>query len=294
VSTARALAWAKLLRLSNAPTIPADLLAGFCAGRAFGGAEPFLALPAAGALVACLGIYHGALVLNDRVDFAHDRATRPDRPLPSGMVSRAAANGAILSLALLALIGALLAPPRVQPLLAPLALCAAGYDVALKRSALLGPLALGICRALDLGIGLALAGAACTSGRAPLLLAAYGSYVVALSGLARMEDGVPRLSRIRTALLAAASCFALGPLAVAVSPACAVSAALGLWIATRGFVAPSTWTRERVGRTVGRLLGLLALFGALIAWSAERELAALAALALFAAARLLARVIPPT
>lgn len=294
MSSARALAWARLLRLSNAPTIPADLLAGLCAGRAFGGAEPFEALPTAGALIACLAIYHGAMVLNDRVDFAQDRATRPDRPLPSGAVSRAAANGAILALAALVLFGAWLAPSRAQPLLALLALSAASYDGALKRSALLGPLALGLCRALDLGIGLALAGAPLLAGPAPLLLAAYGAYVIALSGLARMEDGLPRLSRIRAALIAAGASFALGPLTVSLSPAFAVAVALGLWIASRGFAAPSAWPRERVGRTVGRLLGLLAVFGALIAWSAERELIALATLALFAAARALARVIPPT
>jgi 4-hydroxybenzoate polyprenyltransferase len=294
VSSSRALAWARLLRVSNAPTIPVDLLAGYAAARALGAPETLEAATFAGTLVACLGIYLGALVLNDRLDLAHDAATRPQRPLPSGAVSARAATRAYVALCLLALVGALLAPERVLLLLGLLALVATSYDLGLKRSPLLGPAALGLCRALDLGIGMSLAGAPARPLPAAVILLCYAGYVVSLSGLARMEDGRPRLAAIRAALLGAGACFAAGPLALGLELLALPAVPIAIWIATRGFAGPSEWPRERVGRTVGRLLGLLALFGACVSLAADAPTIALAALLLFALARGLARSVPPS
>ncbi|MBK9383885.1 MAG: UbiA family prenyltransferase [Planctomycetes bacterium] len=294
MSASRALAWAKLLRVSNAPTIPVDLLAGYAAARALGATELLEPVSFGGTLAACLGIYLGALVLNDRLDLAHDAATRPQRPLPSGAVSARAATLAYLALFALAVLGALFAPPRVRIPLALLALVATGYDLYLKRSPLLGPAALGLCRALDLGIGMLLAGAPESVLPAAAILLCYAGYVVSLSGLARMEDGEPRLVSIRAALLGAGACFAAGPLSLGLELAALPALPIALWIATRGFAGASEWPRERVGRTVGRLLGLLALFGACVAFAGDAVAIALVALLLFGLARALARCIPPS
>lgn len=291
---ARAAAWGRLLRLSNTPTIPADLLAGFCAGSALGGTRAFELAGFAAALVACLGIYHGALVLNDWLDRAHDARTRPDRPLPSGAIRSTHALAAFAALTALALGGALLAPENLRAPLAALAACAYGYDLLLKRSAFTGPLALGACRALDLSIGVLLAGSIGDPPRVAALLVAYGAYVVSLSGLARMEDGRPRLPAIRAALLFAGACFAAGPILLPNAIAAPFALALGAWIATRGFAGDPTWSRERVARTVGKLLSLLALFSALVAWAAGFELAAITGCALYLLARMLARIWPPS
>lgn len=294
MSSSRALAWARLLRLSNAPTIPVDLLAGYAAARALGAQGPLEPLAFASALATCLGIYLGALVLNDRLDLEHDAATRPGRPLPSGAVSPRAATWAYAALCALALAGAGLSPTHLLIPFALLALVATAYDVVLKRSPLFGPLALGVCRALDLGIGMALAGMPEHGPAALALLLCYAGYVVSLSGLARMEDGEPRLPAIRVAMIGAGLCFAGGPLTLGLAPASFAALPIAVWIGTRGFVGSQSWPRERVGRTVGRLLGLLALFGACVAFAAGALAIAFTALVLFATARVLARCVPPS
>jgi hypothetical protein len=190
--------------------------------------------------------------------------------------------------------GWLLVPARVALGLVGLAVLATSYDVVWKRNAITGPLALGGCRALDLGLGMLLAGWPSHSLPAAIVLAMYALYVIALSGLARMEDGTPRLGAIRVALACAGAFFAAGPLSLGWSLAAPVAIALGLFIVSRAWVGSPTWPRERVGRTVGRLLSLLALFGALLCWAADAPLAAAIVGVLYVIARLLARVMPPS
>src|SRR5437773_2608345 len=91
-------AWGRLLRLSLAPSAAADVVAGLVYGSIGGWPERGWAwwlVPAS------LGVYHGALVLNDWNDRVHDARTRPARPLPSGQVNPRAALAAGLALMLL-------------------------------------------------------------------------------------------------------------------------------------------------------------------------------------------------
>lgn len=77
-----------LVRISLLPTALADAIAGvlLAHGGAFPGWSPFLLQAGAS-----LGVYHGALALNDWADREHDARTRPTRPIPSGSVPAAAA-----------------------------------------------------------------------------------------------------------------------------------------------------------------------------------------------------------
>ena len=147
----------RLLRFSNAPTAVADILMGVAvATGSFDPAVRTLLL-----IAASLAIYHGGMVLNDVVDRDKDQEERPDRPIPSGSVSRKLATllaGILLTTG--TFLGVYLglvndsAITTLSACLLPVTVIA--YNSRLK-STWLGPWLMGGCRALNgmLGLGLA-------------------------------------------------------------------------------------------------------------------------------------------
>lgn len=81
--------WLRLIRLPNLPTAPGDALAGAAVLMAYNGGSTSRAFAAAGA---ALGFYLFGLVDNDLVGAADDAVHAPERPLPSGAISRPAAQ----------------------------------------------------------------------------------------------------------------------------------------------------------------------------------------------------------
>ena len=79
----------QLVRLPNVFTAAADSLAGWLLVQGTFG-EPGRWLPL---VLASVAIYAGGIVLNDVFDYEVDRVERPERPLPSGRVSRRFAAG---------------------------------------------------------------------------------------------------------------------------------------------------------------------------------------------------------
>lgn len=153
-------AWAQLLRLPNLLTVPGDSIVGyFVAAQALGMALDPAAMILAAA--ASLLLYAFGLVLNDLADLRTDTRERPDRPLPAGEISKPAAIAGMLVLLLagLGLPAAVTGPASASTLIAAaLAAAIAAYNLLLKRIVLLGPLAMGSCRALSLLLGATLAG----------------------------------------------------------------------------------------------------------------------------------------
>ena len=155
--TERLWAYLQLTRPANIVTALADIMAGFAAS----GAVLELAVPGEpGAmqslmwlLVSTAGLYGGGVVFNDVFDATLDAEERPERPIPSGRVSRggAAALGGVL------LVAGVAAAAQVAWLSAVLAaLVAAGavvYDAYGKHHYLLGPLNMGACRGGNLLLG---------------------------------------------------------------------------------------------------------------------------------------------
>jgi 4-hydroxybenzoate polyprenyltransferase len=85
----RAAGYLALARVSNSPTVITNVLAGAALATA---AEPTArVIPLAFALVL---FYTAGMFLNDVCDYAIDCRERPERPLPSGAVSRSAAAAA--------------------------------------------------------------------------------------------------------------------------------------------------------------------------------------------------------
>jgi 4-hydroxybenzoate polyprenyltransferase len=301
------LALGRLLRLSLAPTALADIAAGTVLGAGLwpSGAAPFLLM------LASASVYHGGMALNDWADRAEDARANPARPIPSGALAARAA----LSLALVLLtLGPLLATavaPRAGLVLALVAVSAALYDLA-GRGPWRGPLLLALCRAGNLGTGLAFA-STLAPWRDELLLApaAYGLYVFLVSRLARLEDTEPaRLAACNPSRWTVAACLALcgiglvaGCLAGPSTNSPGPTPPILMGIAAAGLFGMAwnhrnvDWTPEDVRRTAGMALRRLLIATAAIAMgagTAPGKWVAVAILCGYPLAFLLRKLFPPT
>lgn len=180
-------AWLALLRPPNFLTVPGDVLAGCFlavgagAGLGKAGLWPMLA--------AAVVFYAAGLLLNDWADAGIDAVERPERPIPSGAVSRGAVGGAGFCL-LLSGVGLCLLPGGATASVgAGLAAAIATYNLFAKNVAWLGPWNMGLCRGLSF-----LLGAALVPGAAENPLVVWGAvtvtlYIAAVTHLARREVG---------------------------------------------------------------------------------------------------------
>lgn len=176
-----------LVRVSLLPGAVADAVAGtwLAYHGVFPGWEPLLWQ--AGASV---GIYHGALALNDWRDREHDARTRPARPIPSGAVRPQTAFMLGAALMLGGVLCAAQLGTQAVVWMAGLAALALLYTMA-GRGPWLGPGLLAACRGGNLGA----AAWRCGTLAEPLTLAAvgiYAGYVYAIGRLGRYEDGEAR------------------------------------------------------------------------------------------------------
>lgn len=184
--------WFRLLRLPNLLTVPGDPLAGFLLASLGGSlpARPAVLFCAAGA---SLALYAFGLVLNDLMDIEVDRVERPERPLPSGVISVGQARIAALTLALAGLNLAQYVGVAALVVAGMLAALIVLYNAWLKRIAVIGVVAMGLCRGLSLLLGGVAAVESCSDllhgGAVPLWIAFGGVtlYVVAFSVVARDE-----------------------------------------------------------------------------------------------------------
>jgi 4-hydroxybenzoate polyprenyltransferase len=182
-------AYAQLVRLPNVFTALADItLAALAVGALPQHALTFLILCLASACLYC-----GGMVFNDFFDVEQDKHERPFRPIPSGRVSRRTAG--ILGSALLAagvgfaVLSALRhdAGSRSTPIVIAVLLVGAifAYNAWLKRM-WGGPLGMGLCRFLNVMLGLTVIGGPIE--RAGWLLAfVVGLYIVGVTWFARTE-----------------------------------------------------------------------------------------------------------
>lgn len=273
----------RLIRVALAPSAVSDVLVGIVVATA--GALP--STPLAWLLIpASLGVYHGAMALNDWIDREDDARSRPDRPIPSGSIPA----GGALFIACALLFGGVLwgcaAGPRAGIWMGVVALLAVTYDIA-GRGAIRGPLLLGLCRAGNLGAGLMapyLIGASPTFEPAILALAGvYGLHVFFIARLGRLEDDEdsgPLAGRPAAALRGAGMTALLVPIAWALTHTdstdlqlwvgVGLSAVVAAWNALVLLRAANAgarmgWTRQRVGAQTGLALRRLPLFALSIA-----------------------------
>ncbi|MGB3774629.1 MAG: UbiA-like protein EboC [Leeuwenhoekiella sp.] len=148
----------KLARPANLPTAAADIIAGAAIAGLFGNLSfaetiwpEFLAL-----VLSSVFLYAGGVVFNDFFDFRIDTLERPERPIPSGIVSLKAAAlfGTVLMLLGIAL--AFYVDTVCGSIALILTLVILTYDAFSKNSAFFGPLNMGLCRGLNLLLGMSL------------------------------------------------------------------------------------------------------------------------------------------
>src|SRR5256886_3605049 len=156
----------ELARPPNLLTAPVGGMVGLTVGGAA------LTSSAAPLLLASACAYAGGMALNDACDATLDARERPERPIPSGRITRAGAftvAGILLALCL-----GLAAASGLRPFLVALGLVVAivVYDAVAKRTAV-GPAVMASCRALNAGLGIALGALAWPAVGAVAILFAY-------------------------------------------------------------------------------------------------------------------------
>ncbi len=145
----------RLMRPANVVTAIADILLGYAASGAVGNifSENFSYDVLIALVTSTMGLYSGGVVLNDVFDAELDAVERPERPIPSGAVSRkkAAALGVVL---LLIGIGAAFQASLWSGLIAlVISVLVALYNVYGKHQLVFGPLNMGACRGMNVLLG---------------------------------------------------------------------------------------------------------------------------------------------
>lgn len=216
------LTYLQLLRFPNVFTAVADVTMGFLFVGASIGQETttYLAI----VLGSCC-LYLAGMVLNDVFDYQVDLQERPQRPIPSGRVSRTTAMTLGVGL-LIAGVGlgwlAGFVEERTQPLrpgviATVLAIMIVLYDGVVKKTPL-APLAMGACRMLNVLFGMSVdASFESVLGYSNvqwLVAGGLGVYIVGVTMFAREEATVSR----RRSLVAAALVMATGIMMLAFFP----------------------------------------------------------------------------
>lgn len=256
----------RLMRPANIVTAIADILAGIAISGYFMRDE--ISFGAVLLLIfATIGLYGGGVVMNDVFDAELDAVERPERPIPSGLIAKTEAG--ILGVTLL--VAGIFLAFRVGPYSGSLAfatgIAAVVYDRFSKHNVVLGPLNMGLCRGLNLLLGVSII---------PAVVGAYWHFslvpIVYIAAITMISRGEVHGGRKQT-LYAAALLYVIAMasiLFVAVKNAEIISTvvAVSLW-AFMVFKPLFKAIRNPEGRMIGRSVkaGVLALILMNAAWA---------------------------
>ena len=152
------IAYLQLMRPANIITSIADVLAGIAISG-------FLLMPSLSIiqlqpiLILCLstiGLYGGGVVFNDVFDAELDRVERPERAIPSGRVTINEAASLGIILLMIGIVAAFLVSIVSGIIAISIAAAALIYDKYGKHHKFLGPLNMGLCRGLNLLLGISI------------------------------------------------------------------------------------------------------------------------------------------
>ena len=145
----------RLMRPANIVTAVADILAGIAIASSLQFSRLDISLVVLLALsTACL--YGGGVVMNDVFDAELDRLERPERPIPSGLIQKSHATSFGIFLLLLGIAFAALCSNISALIASSIAIAAVVYDRWTKHHSFAGPLNMGICRGLNLLLGMSI------------------------------------------------------------------------------------------------------------------------------------------
>lgn len=120
-------------------------------------------------LISTILLYAGGIAFNDVFDLELDRTERPERPLPSGRITRSKAIGFASSLLVLGILFAFGSNPLSGGLALSIAVFSLVYNKWSKHHGFVGPLNMGMLRGLNLLLGMSI-----------LPQAVYVHYLIAL------------------------------------------------------------------------------------------------------------------
>ncbi|MFJ9388166.1 SCO3242 family prenyltransferase [Nocardioides sp. NPDC101246] len=281
--TSSARAFAELVRLPAALTVPGDTLAGAAAAGPL--AARAVAMPAAS-----VALYWAGMALNDWADRDLDAVERPERPIPSGRVSPRQALGVAVGLTAAGVgLAALVGGRPAAATAAALAGTVWAYDTVLKDTPA-GPVAMAAARGLDVLLGASASGRT-RAGLVPAgLLAAHTAGVTLLSrgevhGTRPVTAGLAGAATVATAAVTAGHGRAALPVALAATYAHSVGSAQLAAVSS-----PDAGTVRHA--TGAGIRGMIPLQAALVA--RRSPLAAVALLAAGPIVKAASKVVSPT
>lgn len=107
-------------------------------------------------LLATAGLYGGGVVLNDYFDAEIDQQERPERPIPSGQVTKSEALTLGVVLFLIGIAASFVVNVVSGFLAVAIAVLATAYDAKGKHIDWIGPINMGLCRGLNLLLGMSI------------------------------------------------------------------------------------------------------------------------------------------
>lgn len=150
----------RLTRPANIVTAVSDILAGIAISGYFLSGDDYSLKPVILLIISTMGLYAGGVVFNDVFDAKLDAIERPERPIPSGIVSKTMAAVWGLLLLIIGITAAANVHATVYSISAVLsvaiAACALVYDKWCKHHFVAGPFTMGLCRGFNLLLGISI------------------------------------------------------------------------------------------------------------------------------------------
>ncbi len=146
-----------LVRPANIITAVTDILAGVAiAGSLTLGNQAADYIKICYLVFATIGLYAGGIVFNDIFDIELDRTERPERPLPKGIIPLRSATIFAVALLVAGVLFAFMVSARSGLIAVGIVASALLYDKYAKHHLVAGPLVMGLCRGLNLLLGMSI------------------------------------------------------------------------------------------------------------------------------------------
>jgi 4-hydroxybenzoate polyprenyltransferase len=146
----------RLMRPANIVTAVADILAGIAISGFFLQNNLADLSSMVWLILSTIGLYGGGVVMNDVFDAELDKIERPERPIPSGLISKSEGAGLGITLLIVGVAFGFLVSVLSGALALAIAVAALVYNRWSKHHSFLGPLNMGLCRGLNLLLGLSI------------------------------------------------------------------------------------------------------------------------------------------
>jgi 4-hydroxybenzoate polyprenyltransferase len=146
------------MRPANIVTSVADVLAGIAISGYLAN-ENFSATDIPSILllgISTMGLYGGGVVFNDVFDAELDKIERPERPIPSGVISKGEASLVAIILFSIGIIAAAIVSILSGLIAISIIIAALAYDKWSKHHGFAGPFNMGLCRGLNLLLGISI------------------------------------------------------------------------------------------------------------------------------------------